>query len=157
MRIGYRLLGFVLALLPFSAAAADVDFTGTVSGLCSVALGLNGTLNLSADGTILGSQEGAAVGGTVLILSVGTSTIEVAAPVRIGGNPAGYDDSLEELEVAYAGLNGLSGVSQAYTDQATSFQAANIPLTTLNVHNRIVNPNGFVAGSYSMRTVITCS
>ncbi len=148
----------VFYLLSCAAAQSlDVDFDGTVSSVCSLSLSTNGTMALSADGTVLGSEESGGLAGAVLILSIGSNTIDVAAPVRVGADPAGYVSTGEVLEVSYSGASGLSGVSQAYTSADTDFAASNIPLSLLTLHNRIVNANGFAAGSYATRTVVTCS
>jgi len=139
------------------AAALDVEFNGVVATTCTLALGTPGTLALSASGTILGSEEGVAVPATVTILSIGANTIDVAAPIRISADPPGYQAGTEVLEVSYAGAGGLSLISQAYTSLATDFPASNIPLSVLTVNNRITNSAGFAAGTYTTRTVITCS
>ncbi len=139
------------------ARAVNLEFNGTISAICSLAIGVNGTLGLSDDGTVLGSDEAGGLPGTVLVLSIGNNTINVDAPQRVSAAPSGYNTASEQVEVAYTGLNGLSAIGQGYTNGATSFTAANIPLSTLSVNNRIVNPNGFVAGTYTTQTVVTCN
>lgn len=154
-RLFFPFLVCAVSLCP--AQALDVDFNGTITGICSLALDTDGTLAMSTDGTILGSEEALGIPAAVLILSIGTNTIDVAAPNRISADPAGYDDTNEAIEVSYDGLGGLAGVTQAYIDIDTNFNVGNIALSTLVVNNRIVNPDGFAAGTYTTRTVITCS
>lgn len=138
------------------ALATDVSFTGTLGPSCTLALGSNGTLALSADGQYLGSSEGSATGATLTILSIGSNTINVAAP-SLDSSPAGYDPSGQQLQVAYSGVGLLSAVSSAWSSAASSFAVGTIALSVLDIDNRIYNPNGFAAGSYAMRTVVTCS
>lgn len=148
----------IVALLPFSAAVAlDVDFDGTVATVCSLSLNTNGTLALSDDGTELGSEEGGGSAASVLVLSIGSNSIDVDAPIRVSADPAGYNSASEVLEVKYSGAGGLSAVSQDYTSADTDFAVSNIAVSLLTLHNRITNPNGFAAGNYTTRTVVTCS
>ena len=154
-RLFFLFLVCAVSLCP--AQALDVDFNGTITGICSLALDTDGTLAMSTDGTILGSEEALGIPAAVLILSIGTNTIDVAAPNRISADPAGYDDTNEAIEVSYDGLGGLAGVTQAYIDIDTNFNVGNIALSVLVMNNRIVNPDGFAAGTYTTRTVITCS
>lgn len=137
--------------------ALDVDFDGLVSTVCSVSLNTHGTLALSDDGTELGSEESGGAAGAVLILSIGSNVIDVAAPIRVGADPAGYNSAGEVLEVKYSGAGGLSAISQGYTSGDSDFDVSNIALSVLTLHNRIVNANGFAAGDYTTRTVVTCS
>lgn len=137
--------------------SADVDFTGTVVASCALAVPTSGVLGLSGDGTILGSELGSGVPGTATILSIGSHTVNISAPTRISADPAGYNATGEVIEVSYVGAGGLSFVSQAYTSSPTNFGVGSIPLSVLTINNRIVNNNGFVAGTYTTRTVVTCS
>lgn len=148
----------VCCLVPCGQSLAlDVDFDGTVSTVCSLALSANGTLALNGDGTELGSEQSGGAAGAVLILSIGSNTVDVDAPVRVGADPAGYQSAGEVLEVKYSGAGGLGLIAQDYTDADTSFAVSNIALSVLTLHNRIVNANGFAAGNYTTRTVVTCS
>lgn len=153
--IAVFLIACLGAVVP--AQALDVDFDGTVLAVCSLALSTDGTLTLSANGTVLGSEEPLGVPAAVTILSIGSNSVDVAAPSRISADPAGYDNSLETIEVSYTGVAGLAAVSQTYTSSPTSFALGSIPLSVLTVNNRINNSNGFAAGTYTTRTVVTCS
>jgi len=154
-----RSLGLSLASLLLScslAAAASVNFSGTVLASCSILATTSGALALATDGSSIASDNLGGAPGTVTILSIGSSTVEVAAPTRTTA-PGDYNSSGEAVEVSYLGASGLSIASQAYTSSTTSFGISTIPASVLTVNNRITNPNGFPAGSYGTQTVVTCS
>ena len=123
---------------------------------CTILAATGGSLALAADGSSLASDNLGGLPGTVTILSIGNSTVEVAAPTRTG-QPGDYNASGESLEVAYSGTSGLGLVNQAYTTSPTSFAVSTIPASVLTVNNRLTNPNGFPAGTYSTQTVVTCA
>lgn len=153
-----RVLGwslFIAGLATSPVAADALTFSADLAGVCALSLPLSGTMKLSADGTILGSGEGG-LPATVVILSVGTNTIDVGAPT-LTDSPVGYSQSGQSVEVAYTGLTGLSAVDHStYTSSASSFTTGTIPASILQVQNRIVNENGFEAGHYGTQTVVTC-
>jgi hypothetical protein len=151
---GLGLASFVLSSCV--ALAANVNFSGTVLAACSILATTAGTLALSTNGDTLASDNLGGIPGSVTILSVGDSTIDVAAPTRTG-QPAGYDTSGEAVQVSYFGTGGLSIVNQSYTSSPTSFGISTIPASVITVNNRLSNPNGFPAGGYSMQTVVTCA
>jgi hypothetical protein len=135
------------------ALAADVTFQGTLSGVCTLAVPTPGILGLAADGS-LGSSAG--VPAVLSILSVGSNTVTIEPPEWV--SPAvDYESSGETLAVAYFGVGGLSVVNQDYTSVETSFAVSTLPLTLLTLNARVTNPNGFVAGDYAMKVVVTCS
>ena len=140
----------ILLLLLFGAAPARAQ-------VCTLALGTGGLLDLSADGMVLGSGEGLGASGTITILSVGTNTINIDAPTRVGAAPAGYQTATETVEISYSGLGDLSFVDQPYTSAATGFAVGTIALSILEIDNRILNPAGFAPGGYTTRTVVTCN
>lgn len=145
-----------LSVTATSAMAVDVDFTGTLTNTCSLALGTPGLMALSADGTVLGSQETGGVAATVSVLSIGASTLTIDAPTTQAA-PAGYDATNETVEVAYTGASGLGGVSQAYTSALTTVPLSTIPLSVMTVNAKVTNPDSFTDGAYTVRTVVTCS
>lgn len=147
--LAYLLLGTCVAV------AANVNFSGTVMAACSILASTGGSLALSTDGDSIASDNLGGLPGTVTILSVGDSTVEIAAPTRTG-QAAGYNASGEAVEVSYFGVGGLGFVNQAYTASATTFGVSTIAASVLTVNNRITNPNGFPAGNYSTQTVVTC-
>lgn len=143
----------LLALECGPAAATDVTFSGTLTGICTLAVPTPGTLGLAADGS-LGSSAG--VPATLTILSVGSNTVTIAPPAWVS-TPVGYSAVGESLSVAYLGVGGLSVVNQAYTTSTTNFGVSTLPLTALTVNARATNTSGFVAGTYQMKVVVTCS
>lgn len=150
-------LGFTYFCLSTCVAlAANVNFSGTVLAACTILATTGGTLALSTDGGTLASDNLGGLPGTVTILSVGDSTIEVAAPTRTA-QPGGYNSAGEALEVSYFGVGGLAIVNQAYTAAPTTFDVSTIPASVITVNNRISNPNGFAAGNYGLQTVVTCA
>lgn len=145
----------VLGALASSAKAADVTFSGTLSDVCTLAVPTSGTLGLDGDG-VLGSEEGVGTPATLTILSVGSNEVDVDPPVWVT-TPGGYDDTGELLEVAYSGVGGLALIDQDYIGTATNFSVTTLPVTALTVNARATNDNGFEAGGYSMKVVVTCS
>ncbi len=149
-----------LALLASAmpAAAANVDFTGTVTAGCSIVASTNGTLGLNlTTGTTLGSEEVGGAPGSVTVLSIGGSTLTIGAPTRTSTAPSGYVTATEIVEVSYTGASGLTGITEAYTSSQTTQSLGTIGASVLTVNNRIRNSNGFPADTYSTRTVITCA
>ena len=152
----------VLAAATFSllsvapASAVDVTFTGTLLSTCVLALSTPGLLALNTDGNELGSENLGGLPAVVTILSVGNHTVTVDAPTRTAA-PGGYNATGESIAVSYFGAGGLSVINQAYTSSQTTFPVTTIPLTLLTMNNRIQNTNGFVAGAYATRTIVTCS
>ncbi|MDB5541860.1 MAG: hypothetical protein JWQ89_3587 [Devosia sp.] len=156
-----RILGLATCVLlagALPAAAANVDFSGTVTASCSIVASTNGTLALDlATGDTLGSDETGGVAGSVTILSIGNSTLTVGAPTRTSSAPVGYVTANEVVEVSYAGASGLSAVTQAYTTSQTSRPLGTIAASVLTINNRITNTSGFPAATYTTRTVVTCA
>jgi hypothetical protein len=137
-------------------AATDVTFTGTVSNTCTVAVPTPGLMALSADGKTLGSEQTGGLAASVTIVSLGGNSITVGAP-SLQTYPLAYTPGSETVQVKYAGLSGLSSVSQTYTSSQTSFAVGILPLTTLLVNMQIINNAGFAQGTYTAKTVLTCS
>jgi len=79
------------------------------------------------------------------------------APPAWVSTPVGYSAVGESLSVAYLGVGGLSVVNQAYTTSTTNFGVSTLPLTALTVNAKATNTSGFVAGTYQMKVVVTCS
>lgn len=143
----------VLALLMALAATGSAQ-----AQLCALVLLAGGALDLSQDGTILGSEEGIGHGATITVASLlGNHTVTVGAPARIA-SPGDYDAGAETVQVAYRGTGILSSVIHAYGPGPSQFPVNGIVAATIvNLHNRIVNPDGFAEGNYTTRTVVTCS
>ena len=153
-----RVLGLAVLIVMSTGPAAraeTVNFNGTVDAVCALSAATDGTLAISTGGDQISSTESGGTSGSITILSIGSNTIDVAAPTRTS-EPVDYDPTGESVEVAYQGLGGLSLITQAFTNQATNFAVGVIAASVLTVDNRITNPNGFAAGNYGTQTVITC-
>ncbi len=149
-------VGVVVVLLSAGGVqAADVTFTGIILNTCTL-VATPGLLGLASDGETLGSEELGGLPAEVAIVSLGVNTVTVDAPARTG-SPVGYNATGEVVSVAYQGLVALGSISQSYTTSTTNFSVGILPLTVVQVNNRIVNPNGFVQGTYETTTVVTCS
>jgi hypothetical protein len=147
---------FGLALATLPASAADVIFTGIVADTCALAVPTPGIMTLSADGNTLGTDQPLGVPAEVTILSLGANLISVTPPT-LESHPLAYIPGDETIEMAYNGLNGLSGIVQAFTSSAQSFAVGILPLTVLLIDNRIHDDDGFEQGTYTTKTVVTCS
>ncbi|WP_316015615.1 hypothetical protein [Roseobacter sp. HKCCA0434] len=152
MRTSFTLSIATIAGSTLPVFAENVDFTGTVVAGCTLAVDTPGTMALNTDGTELSSDN--ALGATVTILSVGTNTVTVGAP-SLESAPTEYLGT-PTTEVKYTGLAGLAAVDQAFTDQSTNFAVSTLPLTELVVGARATDTGGFEAGTYVVRTVVTC-
>lgn len=126
------------------------------SRACTLALGSGGTLDMSMDGTVLGSGEGAGAPVSITLVTGLFDDVTISAPGLVSA-PADYRSSGQVLQVAYHGTGLLSGVVQSYTVNQTQFSPGILPLTVLSIHSRIINTNGFAAGDYQARVVVTCS
>lgn len=128
----------------------------TPSRACTLTLGSGGTLDLSLDGTLLGSEQGAGEPASLTVLTGLFDKVTISAPTLVSA-PGAYQAAGQMMEVAYQGLGGLSGVVHPYTVQTTQFNPGLVPLSILRLHSRIHNSSGFAAGDYRMRVVVTCS
>lgn len=158
MRLG---LAFAILLCGLSqAAAADVVFNGSVDNTCDLSIMLppTGTLMLSGDHTILGSDQAGGIPVALTIGSIGANTIDVGAP-ELTGSPIGYDASGQSLEIGYVGVGLLSVVNKPMGPGGGSFSAGILGLTgtTILINARIVNEDGFKLGDYQLTSVVTCS
>ena len=158
-------VGFVVlcAASPLPSEATDVIFSGTVANTCDLSVMLpttGGTMTLSSDGTILGSDQGGGVGVTLTIGSIGTNHIDVGAPT-LTNSPAGYSTTGQSLQMGYTATGTLAGLisNKAMGTGGGSFNAGILGLTAaaILIQARIVNPNGFKLGDYELTTVVTCS
>ena len=150
------ILGGAVALLCASPTLADsstVTFSGTLGSSCALSVTTPGTLALAADGKSISSQATGGIPAVLAIVSVGSNTVSVAPPT-LTASPAGYSASGQTVQVAYAGLSGLSGVNQVYTSSTTTFGVTLV--SALQVNNKVTNDNGFAPGTYTTQTVVTC-
>lgn len=154
-----RLIISAAVLSIFAAGAAhatDVDFDATLTNQCTLALSTPGVMALSADGTVLSSENVGGVAAAITAVSLGANTLTVGAP-GVVSSPAEYDATAETVEVAYLGAGGLSAVTQDFTGVQTNVALDVIPQSVLTINARISNPGSFAAGDYTVRTVVTCS
>ncbi len=150
-RLPLAFTAVLAAVLP--AAATDVTFSGTLSGVCTLALSTPGTLGLDPEGRL---SSAAGLSAILAILSVGSNTLTVDPPVWAGTAP-GYSAGTESFEVAYSGLSGLGLADQAYTPTQTTRTISTLPLSLLTMNARASNSLGFADGPYQLKVVVTCS
>ena len=131
-------------------AATDVVFTGTVADTCTLAVPTPGTMTLSADGKTLGSDQSLGVPATVTVLSLGGNSVTLSAP-SLTASPVGYGGG-ETVQMSYSGL-----ANHAYTTAQQTFSVGIIPLTSLIINMQVINNSGFAQGTYTAKTVLTCS
>jgi hypothetical protein len=152
MRARCVVFAVLAGLSPLPAAAVDVTFTGLVVDTCTVVLATPGIMGMSSDGTALGTTEGIGVPATVTILSIGANTVELSAPTLLT-HPADYTPGGETLEIAYTGL----ASHPLFSTTGLSFALGLLPLSELFVDLKVTNPDGFEQGTYTAKTVLTCS
>jgi hypothetical protein len=152
MRVAGLYVAVLAVLAPLPARAVDVTFTGLVADTCTVVLAAPGILGTSADGTVISTDEGLGVPATVTILSIGANTVSLDAPTLLT-HPGDYTPGGETLEIAYTGL----ASHPLFSSTGLDFVLGLLPLSELFVDLRITNPNGFEQGTYTARTVLTCS
>lgn len=156
---GLVLAAVGLCLFAAPAQSVDVIFNGNVADTCGLALPIpaTGTMRLSSDGTILGSDQGG-TGVLLTVTSTGSNTVTVGAPT-LTAQAAGYNSAGHSLQVGYTGAGLLSVVNRPIAPGSSTFSAGILGLTlsTILVHARIVNSNGFTQGDYQLTSVVTCS
>ena len=143
---------FALVPIPGRAAPLDVTFTGVVVDTCTIAVATPGILMLSSDGTILGSDQGVGVPATVTVLSIGSNNIALSAPV-LETYPGGYTPGGETVEMNTTGL----ASNPIFTSLGIDFDIGLLSLSELFVNLRVTDPGGFAQGTYTAKTVLTCS
>jgi hypothetical protein len=151
-RLGLAALAIVGACLPAAAAPLDVTFTGLVVDTCTIAIATPGIMMLSGDGTILGSDQGLGVPATVTVLSIGTNNIALSAPV-LETHPVGYTPGGETIAMNTSGL----ASNPVFTSLGIDFDIGLLSLTSLFVNMKVTDPAGFTQGTYTAKTVLTCS
>ena len=152
MRVGRFILAVLAAIVPLPARAIDVTFTGVVADTCTIVLATPGILGTSPDGTVLSTDEGIGVPATVTILSIGANTVSLGAPSLLT-HPGDYTPGGETLEIAYTGL----ASHPLFSATGLDFAVGLLPLSELFVDLKISNAAGFGQGTYTARTVLTCS
>ena len=140
----------LLAASCVSAAAAplDVTFTGVVVDTCTIAVATPGVMMLSGDGTILGSTQALGVPATVTVISIGSNNIALSPPT-LETYPGGYTPG----EMNTTGL----ASNPVFTSLGIDFDIGLLSLTSLFVNMQVTDPGGFAQGTYTAKTVLTCS
>jgi hypothetical protein len=137
---------------PAAAAPLDVTFTGLVVDTCTIAVATPGIMVLSGDGTVLGSDQGLGVRATVTVLSIGTNNIALSAPT-LETHPIEYVPGNETVEMNTTGL----ASNPIFTSLGIDFDIGLLSLTSLFVNMQVTDPDGFQQGTYTAKTVLTCS
>lgn len=133
-----------------NAQAAEVRLVGIVVNTCTLTLTTPGTLASASDGVTLGSQETTGLPAVLAVISTGTRpTLNFTAPTITG--PSGWTGS-STVSMAYTSL---SGITQAYTTAASSAQTSAL-LDTLTINAKAVNATGFITGTYTIASTVTC-
>ncbi len=136
-------------LWPAAAGAVDVNLSGVVANVCIVT-STPGTLGLEPGGTALSSQGGGGTPAGVQVTATGTNPrLTFSAPVAT--TPPGFSGT-PDARISYS-ANGT--LLQAETNIASVHLLTQL-LNTLSVSGRIVGSDGFAAGPYNLKTVVTC-
>lgn len=151
-RLGLVSLIVLAVCAPAGAAPLDVTFTGVVIDTCTIAIATPGVMMLSGDGTILGSDQGLGVPATVTVLSIGSNTISLSAPT-LETYPASYTPGGETVAMNYTGL----ASHPVFSSLGLDFDIGLLSLSNLFVNLKVTDPAGFVQGTYTAKTVLTCS
>ncbi|RYE09319.1 MAG: hypothetical protein EOP22_09465 [Hyphomicrobiales bacterium] len=142
-----------------AALVALVLLAPLPAGACSLNLSTGGTLGLSADGRRLSSNEGGLPATfTIADLSLLGSTISISAP-QLVEHGAGFNAGSAVLESSYTASWLLGSSSSVYSSSTKSFDAPGVLnlVVTMTLNNRIVSDAGFPSGTYTTRTIVTCS
>ncbi len=157
---GFVLAAMGLCLMVAPARSVDVIFNGTIADTCGLALSVpaTGTMTLSSDGSILGSDQSGGSGVLLTVTSTGINSITVGAPTLTASAP-GYSTAGQSLQIGYVGAGLLNLVNRAMGTGSSSFSAGilGVTLSTILINARIVNANGFTQGDYQLTSVVTCS
>ena len=137
---------------PAAAAPLDVTFTGVVVDTCTIAVATPGVMMLSGDGTILGSTQALGIPATVTVISIGSNNIALSPPV-LETYPGGYTPGGETVEMNTTGL----ASNPVFTSLGIDFDIGLLSLTSLFVNMQVTDPAGFTQGTYTAKTVLTCS
>jgi hypothetical protein len=145
------LVPFALLALCSPAEAADVTLSASLVNSCVLSLTSQGTLTPSSSGTTIGSEEPGGSAASVSMTAIGLlPTISFGAP-GLTSSPPGWSAS-PTVQIRYTSSG---GANQGYTSSATTHSPTGL-LESYTVHGRVQSATGFAAGSYTLRTVVTC-
>jgi len=158
MKLAHKigLAGLTLITLNQSAQAVDVGvlFSGLVAETCAVNVGTTGTLALSADATVLSSENAGGIQGTAVVTTNGLgSTIEVVAPSSFLTGP-----STADTNTVFDANYDLSGATIVTNILNTVTTPLNLGTTTISMDATATKTVGsFSAGAYSLITTVRCT
>ena len=134
------------------AAAVDVTLNATLVNSCALTLATAGTMTPSATGTLISSEQSGGSAATMTVIALGVlPSINFAAP-SLTASPGGWTASHTD-EIKYTSTR---GANQSYTSGSSSFTETGLT-DTFTVHGRVTSTEGFAAGNYTLKTVVTCS
>ena len=143
---------FVLAAAAICgpSGAANVSLTGAVANVCLLTVATPGTLGMGPNGTTLSSEETGGLNATVTVTATGSNpTISFSAPT-LAGPSASTGSATKQI-----GYNSPAGANQGYTDGASTY-TMNRLLDSVTVRGRATNLDGFVTGTYTIASTVTC-
>lgn len=148
------LIGWVGLMLAGSASAhaQDVDLSADIADSCTLGVITNGVMTADDTGTIVGSEESGGSAASFTVVSTGASpTVTFGAP-DLTSWPGGWSESYTP-EIAYTSSD---GADQDYTSLETSFGITGLG-DSFTIHGRVTSLGGFAAGTYTLRTIVTCA
>jgi hypothetical protein len=118
---------------------------------CTLTISIGGSLRLGTSGSILSSELSGASKAVLLVSAVGAKpNLLLSAPV-LTNSPTGYNNA-PQVMMKYASL---AGANQPYTSAATSYTATSL-IDTITIDARVIDTQGFKAGTYTVGTTVTC-
>jgi hypothetical protein len=127
---------------------------------CLLTLPTGGALGLSPDASRMGSEEPGGGAGSITVAALGDGLTLTFAPV-LDQYPGGFDAGGADVQVAYSGTALLGSLQHGYSSGPTSTPVPNLlsllDTALIRVNTRIISPDGFAAGTYRVRVVVTCS
>lgn len=146
------LAGITVILGATAANAADVNLSANLVNSCVLSIGSAGTMTVSSSGTVLSSENSGGSNAALTLVAIGAMpTVNFAAP-SLTTSPAGWSAS-PTVEVKYTSTG---GANQGYTSSSSSATLSGLS-DSFVIHGRVTSTAGFAAGSYNLRTVVTCS
>lgn len=146
------LIAAAAGLATAPAEAANVDLSALLVNSCVLTLGTTGVMTAAASGTRISSEESGGTAATLTVIAIGSvPTMSFSAP-SLTTSPAGWGGSPVN-EIKYTSLG---GANQAYTSGSSSATLAALT-DSFTIDGRVTNTSGFAAGTYTLRTVATCS
>jgi hypothetical protein len=107
---------------------------------------------MAASGTQIGSEEALGNAATLGIVATGGApTISFTAPA-MNTKPAAYSGT-PTVSLKYSSPG---GANQAYTTGSSQYTSTNPLGDSVTLNAKAVDLNGFVAGTYNVRTTATC-